>query len=235
RHGFAYQTFADDDVVVESSWRHTVRAGRDGGDYDIAYPPNRIAPPFENGSLWTRTTWRRLDKETIFTEPRFARQWCQGTTDHIRIATGSGLGKVGFFRSSGLRFDTDLKLAGGEDWRLWEEAKALGAKTSWTPYAVAYETMPPSKLRLRYCYRRDRDHARVDAKARMERQWSRAILRLPGAVLSRGYKFLLAVGSTPITGGYGLVQAAFLAGRTVGLIQGTFGMTSHHYGTTHGD
>lgn len=232
--GHDYLTFVDDDEVVEPSWLVKLLAERDRGDCDIVGSPVRIAPIPDSYSPWEHMVWEGLNQLNFHAECRFVRSWQKGRTEGIRLATGSWLGRVAFFRETGLRFDTDLGFAGGEDWRLWEEARALGARTAWTPYAVAYETVPRSRLRLAYCYGRDRDHARMTARRRMKAQPARAMLRLPGAVLSRGYKCLLTAGRIPFSPGYGLVRTAFLAGHMVGLVQGTFGMVSNHYRDTSG-
>ncbi|MCH3755951.1 hypothetical protein LZC13_10040, partial [Campylobacter coli] len=79
---------------------------------------------------------------------------------------------------TGVRFDNALALAGGEDWRLWADARRLGAKTGWTPAAVAYETVPQDRLTFAYQYRRSRDISIIEMRSKLNKHRAATLLRL---------------------------------------------------------
>jgi hypothetical protein len=138
------------------------------------------------------------------------------------------MGDLVFFRRTGLRFDDKRGSAGGKDWHLYDRAKALGARTGWTPKPLAYETMPASRLSLGYYYRKYRNRARILFVERYEKGPRAAILRLPGSLLPRLYKTIVAVLTLPLHPGRSLLACAREIGSFVGFVQGCFGVRSTH-------
>jgi len=222
-------TFADDDEVVDVDWLANLLAERDRHDLDIVGSPVRTAPSAEKLTFLQQLVWSGVNQSRAQAEARCLKRWNEGQADRIKLATGSWMGKLEFFHRTGLRFDANLGLSGGEDWRLWSEAKALGARTGWTPYAIAYETIPAERLNLGYYYRRTRDHNATEIKARLQARPVGTLLRLPGSILSRMLKFCIGFCSIPIVRGKALVSTASNLGGMVGILQGCIGKRTMHY------
>ncbi|MFS8048651.1 glycosyltransferase [Rhizobium sp. BR 314] len=222
-------TFADDDETVEEDWLLQLLAARDAQDLDIVASPVRFAPPPADASSWNRIVWSGMDRINRNSEARSIRILERGEARRIKLATGSWMGKLDFFRRTDLRFDNTLGLAGGEDWQLWTDALKLGARTSWTPHAIAHETVPIERLTLRYQYRRSRDHN----CALIERKKTGA-LRILFPILARLWTLSFCIVAAPLTGGRTLVRAATCLGSIVGLLRGRLGQPSLHYRTISG-
>jgi glycosyltransferase involved in cell wall biosynthesis len=222
-------TFADDDETVQPDWLIQLLAERDAFDLDIVGSPVRLAPPASNASFREKLVWSGMDRMNKNSEAKCLRNRNKGRLDRVRIATGSWMGNLPFFCRTGLRFDNELGLAGGEDWHLWADARKLGAKTGWTPHAVAYETVPRERLSIHYQYRRDRDHCLTEFRAKLKNRRIATLLRLPGSLAGRGLSLCIYVLAIPFTGGKTLVRAASCLGSIAGLIQACMGRVSSHY------
>lgn len=222
-------TFADDDETVAVDWLVQLLAERDASNLDIVGSPVRLAPLPFNASAWTRLIWSGMDRANRHHEAKALRCHNSGRADRIRIATGSWMANLAFFRRTNLRFDNELGLAGGEDWRLWAEAQKLDARTGWTPHAVVYETVPVERLSLWYQYRRDRDHSITTFRKKLETNRTTGLLRLPGSIAGRTLTLCVNVTAIPFKGGIALVRAASCLGSIAGLVQACLGRTSSHY------
>lgn len=228
-------TFADDDEVVAVDWLIQLLAERDASNLDIVGSPVRLAPPPFDASSWTRLIWSGMDRANRHHEAKALRYRNSGKADQIRIATGSWMANLAFFHRTDLRFNNQLGLAGGEDWGLWAEARKLGARTGWTPDAIAYETVPLERLSLRYLYRRNRDHSIMMFGQTVKNRPVAGLVRLPGSVAGRTLTICLCVIAIPFTRGKTLVRAASCLGSIAGLIQVCLGRrTSSHYDKTTG-
>lgn len=228
-------TFVDDDEVVNRDWLIQLVAERDASTLDIVGSPVRLAAPPCGVSIWKKMIWSGMDRANRHSLARTLRTRNMGKADKIRIATGSWMGNLAFFRRTNLRFDNQLGLAGGEDWGLWAEARQLGARTGWTPHAVAYETVPLERLSLRYLYRRNRDHSIMMFGKTLKNRPVTGLARLPGSVAGRTLTICICVIAIPFTRGKTLVRAASCLGSIAGLIQASLGRrTSSHYDTISG-
>ncbi|MEJ5079720.1 MULTISPECIES: glycosyltransferase family 2 protein [unclassified Ochrobactrum] len=233
-HGFDFLVYVDDDEFVEQDWLVNLLAERDRLDLDIVGSPVRPKPFDENLTLLQKLVWSGIERSGYKSE-RKCRLKCEaGRSDSIKVATGSWMGKLDFFRYTGLRFDSQFGLTGGEDWNLWAKAKSLGAKTGWACDAIVYETVPSSRLTLSYHYRRNRDHNITEFGARYRENPNKTLKKLPVKIVGRAIKFIGASLSIPFRGGQGLVSSATALGGLVGLLQGCFGKNSMHYANTTG-
>ncbi|WP_266019639.1 glycosyltransferase family 2 protein [Brucella intermedia] len=232
--GFDLLTFADDDEEVDSDWLFELLKERDAGDLDIVGSPVRLAPVGEECSQWNKTVWKAVNDINLRAEQRCIKRKAQGRAGNIRLATGSWMGKLEFFKRTGLRFNEELGLGGGEDWQMYDVAKRLGARTGWTPYAVAYESLPRTRLCLSYYYRRNRDHARMVFRERYKEDPIGSLIRLSGSLASRFYKFVLATLRFPFRPGNSMLACTYHIGSSVGLIQGMVGKKSEHYASIDG-
>ncbi|WP_244518440.1 glycosyltransferase family 2 protein [Phyllobacterium sp. OV277] len=227
-------TFADDDEQVEPDWLVELLAERDRGDLDMVASPVRCAPVASNVSFAARLVWAGLNCRNRKSEYKATRKRQNNEANRILLATGSWMGKLDFFRRTDLRFDNALGMAGGEDWRLCRHAWALGAKTGWTPLAVAYETVPLERLTFRYHFRRDRDNSAVEICAKLANCRMTTLLRLPGSIAGRVLKLCSYAIAAPFTRGEALIRVAACMGSITGICQGCFGKTSSHYRQTTG-
>ncbi len=227
-------TFADDDEIVAEDWLERLLAAREAQDFDIVASPVRFAPPPAAASRWNRMVWSGMDRMNRNSEAKSVRLLKRGDARRIKLATGSWMGKLEFFRRTGLRFDNSLGLAGGEDWQLWSDALKLGARTTWTPYAIASETVPVERLTLRYQYRRSRDHSSVLIERRKCKGSKTISLQMLVSILGRVWTLFYCILAAPLTRGSTLVRAASCLGSIVGLLRGRLGFVSPHYRTTSG-
>lgn len=227
-------TFADDDERVEPDWLIELLAELDASRLDIVGSPVRAAPISADAPFSAQLVWAGLNRRGMDSE-RKARRRCQRNEAHrILLATGSWMGRLSFFDRTGLRFDDTLDLAGGEDWRLYREAKKLGARTGWTPHAIAYETVPMDRLTLGYHFRRDRDSSSVETCRKLDQQRALTLLRIPGSLAIRVFKLCSYAAAAPFTRGEALVRLAACMGSIFGICQGCLGKRSSHYRRTSG-
>lgn len=232
--GFDFLVYVDDDEFVEPDWLVTLLAERDRLDLDIVGSPVRPKPFDEKLSFLQKLVWSGIERSGYKSEKKCRRICQSGRGDSIKVATGSWMGKLDFFRTTGLRFDSHFGLTGGEDWNLWAKSKSLGAKTGWACDAIVYETVPSCRLTLSYHYRRNRDHNITEFGARYRENPGKALKNLPIKVAGRALKVLGTVLSIPFRGGQGLVSSATALGGLVGLLQGCCGKNSMHYAKTTG-
>lgn len=223
--------FADDDEEVEPNWLLELLKERDFNELDIVGSPVRFATPVDKLTWWNNIVWRGVNQVNQGAEKRALTLYDQGRADKLKLATGSWMANLDFFRDTSLRFDSALGQAGGEDWQLWQDAKELGAKTGWTPHAIAYETIPLSRLRLNYYFRRNRDHTRMIYHERLKKGKAG---RTFGSVLSRVYKVLISTILLPLHRERGLITIAANLGSLVGFIEGASGKKSAHYAVIDG-
>ncbi|KAB0573212.1 glycosyltransferase family 2 protein [Brucella pituitosa] len=233
-HGFDFLVYVDDDEFVEPDWLITLLAERDRLDLDIIGSPVRPKPFDEKLTFLQKLVWSGIERSGYKSERKCRRKCQLGRADSIKVATGSWMGKLEFFRNTGLRFDSHFGLTGGEDWNLWAKAKSLGARTGWACDAIVYETVPSSRLTLSYHYRRNRDHNITEFGARYRENPNKTLKKLPLKIAGRALKFLGTVLSIPFRGGQGLVSSATALGGLVGLVQGCIGKNSLHYANTTG-
>lgn len=231
---YTFLAFVDDDEFVHPDWVVNLLAERDRLDLDIIGSPVRPIPFDTKLTFGQRLVWSGIERSSYRSEKKCQRKCQTGRAGSIKIATGSWLGKLDFFKRTGLRFDVAFNLTGGEDWHLWSKAKSLGAKTGWCGNAIVYETVPSSRLTLGYHYRRNRDHNVTEFRARYHANPNKTLISLPMKCVGRAVKFLGAAISIPFCGGYGLVSAAAAFGGLAGIVQGLIGRTFSHYLNTTG-
>lgn len=233
-NGFDFLVYVDDDEIVDRDWLVQLCKERDRLDLDIVGSPVRPTANVSELSLWQKVILSGLQRAESRSEERNKLKCSQGKSEGIKVATGSWLGRLDFFRSTGLRFEAHFGLTGGEDWQLYARAKSLGAKTGWACDAIVYETVPLARLKLSYYYRRDRDHNITEFGARYRTAPRQTLQQLPLRLIGRLLRLIAAILSFPFRGPYGLVATAKAAGGFVGLLQGALGKSTMHYANTTG-
>lgn len=229
-----FLVFVDDDELVERDWLVNLLAAVDRRDLDIVGSPVRPTPVEGRLTLQQRLVWSGIRRGGMKSELKCKRR-CEADRGHtIKVATGSWIGRVEFFRKTGLRFDTDLELTGGEDWHLWSKAKAFGAKSGWAADAIVYETVPHARLTFSYHFRRTRDHNITEYMALYSENPSKTLKNLPWRFMGRCLKCMAVTSVVPLRGAEGLVSMVSAFGGAVGLVQGALGARSSHYEQTTG-
>lgn len=231
--GYDLLTFADDDETVQSDWLVELLAERDASDLDLVGGPVRPAP-VSNVSSWNQIIWNALRKEMHDIEMHARAVKVKGRAGKLRLATNNWLGRLDFFRATGLRFDQKLGLNGGEDWQLYDEARKMDAKTGWAPQAIVQETIPVERLRLAYHFKRSRNHCTIEMKKKLVSRRLYTLSRLPGSIAARLFKLIIQLAFMPLTPGVSLVRVTTYLGSVVGMLQAFTNFHSPHYQKTTG-
>ncbi len=110
--GFDFLVYVDDDEFVEPNWLVTLLAERDRLELDIIGSPVRPKPFDENLTILQKLVWSGIKRSGYNAEKRCRRKCAAGRGDSIKVATGSWMGRLDFFRNTGLRFDSHFGLTG---------------------------------------------------------------------------------------------------------------------------
>jgi len=229
-----FLVFVDDDEIPEPNWLVELFAEQQREKLDIVGSPVRPMPIEGGLNFWQKFVWSGLERLARRSEQKSRLKWESGLADGIKVATGSWMGRLDFFRETQLKFDSYFGLTGGEDWHLWAKAKTLGARTGWAPDAIVYETVPLCRLTLSYHFRRNRDHNTTEFISSYRKSPSQALAKLPSLLASRSWKLLVSVLSIPLKGAPAVLASATALGGLVGLLRGCAGKQSLHYAKTTG-
>lgn len=221
--------FVDDDETVHPDWLQRLVAEKLERNLDIVGGPARLHPPSPNLDWWHHAVWRGCLAIKRRSEERAIGLLAKDRDGTVPLATNNWLADLNFLRSERLRFDEQLGLTGGEDTRLFLEAKARGAKTGWSPGAIVFEMLPAERLTFEYQYRRSRDRSVASFHAKYPtRSWNasqRAVFSAIGkSLLVPIFCFLAAFDR-----GASFVHAARAWGYAVGRLQAAVGQRSEHY------
>jgi glycosyltransferase involved in cell wall biosynthesis len=234
RNDHDFLVFIDDDEIPEADWLIELFAEQQREKLDIVGSPVRPMPIDGKLNSWQKFVWSGLDRLASRSERKSRLKWEGGMADGIKVATGSWMGRLDFFRETGLKFDSYFGLRGGEDWHLWAKAKTLGARTGWAPDAIVYETVPLCRLTLSYHFRRNRDQNTTEFISSYKKNPSRALGKLPSLLASRSWKLLVSILSIPLKGAPAVLASATALGGLVGLLRGCTGKKSLHSAKTTG-
>lgn len=225
--------FVDDDETVERSWLNELVRAQQERDLQLVGGPVR---PYADvaASWWQRTILQGVTARYARKEKAAAQRVRIGQDDRIVVVTNNWLIDANWLRATALRFDERLLLTGGTDALFFYEARAVGARSGWSPTAIVREIVPASRLSFRYQFARARDQVTNNFHRKHPRPGPLRRLRtviVAAAKLLGGVAFILTL---PITGGVGVVQSARLIGGAWGLIRALRGLSSMAYQTTDG-
>jgi glycosyltransferase involved in cell wall biosynthesis len=231
--GADFVAFVDDDEFVDPDWLDRLAAHQRREGSQLVGGPVRLAPLAATGIL-DRMVERGVRRRYERKEEKNARRRDEGRDGGVTIITNNWLGDLDWMRRVGLRFDIALRYSGGSDTALYHKAKSLGAKTSWCPDAIVYETIPPERMSLGYQYRRARDQAATSfwRKGADERRSAPVNIATAGGKMIAG-GFLVLV--SPLTVGRTLVDGVRLVGYGVGYGFAMAGRRSRHYEVLQGE
>ena len=225
--GADFVAFVDDDEYVAPDWLVRLAAHQRRVGSHLVGGPVRLAPD-QATSLLDRVVERGVRKRYERKEEKNARRHREGSDGSVTIITNNWLGDLAWMREVGLRFDIALRYSGGSDTALYHNATSLGAKTSWCPDALVYETVPQDRMTLGYQYRRARDQAATSfwRKGAAERRSAPVnIATAGGKVVAGGFLVLIS----PLTAGRTLVDGVRLVGYGLGYGYAMAGRRSRHY------
>jgi glycosyltransferase involved in cell wall biosynthesis len=229
--GADYLTFVDDDERVDQNWLIKLLERCVSGPFDLVGGAVLI-DRMPSGSTWgQRMIWRGLQERNQHVAVKLAHRAATRGPNSVNVSTANWMGRLEFFRQSGLRFDEAIGVGSGSDRRLYKDCVKLGGKTSWTGQAVVYDTVPLSRLSLQYQFQRGRDHTAFLFAGGQQRASRRALIGKAAARFPRVlYYGLLA----PFTGGRSIVMAARMAGDMMGFLDAYRGVFGSHYDTVTG-
>jgi len=231
--GADFVAFVDDDEFVDPDWLDRLAAHQRGDGAHLVGGPVRLAPLEARGVL-DRMVERGVRRRYERKEAKNASRRRERRDGGVTIITNNWLGDLHWMRRVGLRFDIALRYSGGSDTALYHKAKSLGAKTSWCPDAIVYETIPPERMALGYQYRRARDQAATSfwRKGAEERRSAPVnIATAGGKVIAGGFLVLVS----PLTAGRTLVDGVRLVGYGLGYGYAMAGRRSRHYEVLQGE
>lgn len=229
--GADYLTFVDDDERVDPNWLVKLFERCVAGPFDLVGGAVLI-DRMPSGCTWAqRMIWRGLQERNQHVAAKLARRATMQGPNSVNVSTANWIGRLDFFRQSGLRFDESIGVGSGSDRRLYKDCVKLGGKTSWTGEAIVYDTVPLSRLTLRYQFQRGRDHTAFLFAGGGQRASRGALLGKAVARLSRVVYYGVLV---PFTGGRSIVMAARMAGDMAGFLDAYRGIFGAHYDTVTG-
>jgi GT2 family glycosyltransferase len=217
-----FLAFVDDDEVPEPDWLAELLRVQQAGDADAVAGP--VLPRFEPGAA----CW--LTRGGLFDPPRHA----TGTRIHYAY-TGNVLVRTAALAQMDALFDERLALSGGSDSEFFKRFAASGHRIVWADAAIAHESFPASRVRVRWLLARA---FRVGcSSARIE--WRRASPRRSGAwLLANGcwciLKGALLLGLAALRGRVAAVRALRLVWYGAGRLCGLAGFSYEEYRTIHG-
>jgi cellulose synthase/poly-beta-1,6-N-acetylglucosamine synthase-like glycosyltransferase len=217
-----FLAFVDDDEVPEPDWLAELLRVQRARNADAVAGP--VLPRFEPGAA------RWLTRGGLFERPRHA------TGTRIDYAyTGNVLVRTAALAQMDAFFDERLALTGGSDSEFFARFAASGRRIVWADSAIAHESVPASRVSVRWLLTRA---FRVGcSSARIERH--RASPRRSGAWLFANgcwcvLKGALMLGLAAPRGRAATVRALHLVWYGAGRLHGLGGFSYDEYRTIHG-
>jgi len=228
-------TFIDDDQVVAEDWLVELFARQQLDNLDLTGGPVLMQPIPQHLSILKRIMGRNIDNYRNKTAQKVAHQSTVNNDTSVIITTGNWMVSNAFLRKTGLRFDTNLGFAGGEDTVFFFELCKQGGTAGWAPSSLTYEELPPSRLSLGYQYRRACDqttHSFNPAARKVTIFFS--IKTIISCLVKILRAVLLGLLIIP-TGGATLLKSVQIFGIAIGRIRGLLGKKSNHYQIVQGN
>jgi succinoglycan biosynthesis protein ExoM len=209
-----YLAFLDDDETVQSGWLNAMLQAVVMYKADVVFGPVHSNLPVEV-PRWA------------LSHPSFVRPIIRASGAPVQTgATNNVLMRTDMLRQSGVKFDPEFALTGGEDSLFFRNILKAGFRMVWCADAVVYEDVPPERLRLAWILKRSYRSGQVQARilqkeksfaeiaARVSSKFLLALVGLPGlplvAVVSFPFAVRLGCRFAGWTGGF---FAVFLASR----------------------
>jgi len=217
-----FLAFVDDDEVPEPDWLAELLRVQRAGDADAVAGP--VLPRFEPGAA------RWLTRGGLFERPRHA------TGARIDYAyTCNVLVRTAALAQMDALFDERLALSGGSDREFFERFTGLGNRIVWADTAIIHESVPVSRLSVRWllarAFRVGCSTVRIE-RQRVPRMRSIAWLLANGCWCM--LKGALLLGLAALGGRAAAVRALCLVSYGAGRLHGLGGFAYEEYRTIHG-
>jgi GT2 family glycosyltransferase len=217
-----FLAFVDDDEVPEPDWLAELLRVQQARHADAVAGP--VLPRFEPGAA------RWLTRGGLFERPRH--------TTGVRIDyayTGNVLVRTAALAQMDALFDERLALSGGSDSEFFERFAASGRRIVWADAAIAHESVPASRVSVRWllarAFREGCSSARIERRRASSRR-SRAWLLANGCWCI--LKGALRLGLAALGGRVAAVRTLCLVWYGAGRLHGFGGFAYDEYRTIHG-
>jgi glycosyltransferase involved in cell wall biosynthesis len=232
--GADFLTFVDDDEQVDPDWLVNLVKVAQEGRYDLVGGPVLIREMPSGAKGLARALWKGMQDRNQHVADKAAYRFGNKGPNSINISTANWLGRLDFFRLTGLRFDEGIGQGSGSDRRLYKDLVAKGGVSGWTISAPVYDTVPLARLTLGYQFRRGRDHtAYLFADPNRNGKLKRRSLLFKAA--GRLPRIALSVLALPFARGQSMLMIARLSGDLVGFIDAYRGVHGTHYANVTGE
>ena len=201
--------FLDDDEVPEPGWLEALLDVRAAVASDLTV--GVVRPSFPAGS----PSWLR--DRPFQTAPEYPDR-----SDPEVPITGNLLISMDWSRRTGLRFDPDFGVTGGEDSDFFRRARMAGAVIRYAARSVVHEIVPPERATLRYQLHREFRIGTQVPRLSTHTGWARVLRMTARAArqIATGLAGAVVDGVRSGRAGlfWGLARAARGAGTAVGLV-----------------
>lgn len=234
--GARWLAFVDDDAEPDVKWLSLLVEALRGDRAQLAGGANLLKPPKEPLTAWQSYLCRGMIAHAERRASGNARSAARG--EGVTITTGNWCADLDWLAAKGLRFDPRFNASGGEDTAFYRALRASDAKAVYVARSLMVETIPASRLSLRYQFRRRLNSGITKGRQYREtRGLASAMARSLGQVLLASLAvaplLLLAGVLTPFHrsgSAQALVGLSRMMGRTIGLVGGAVGFRSEEYG-----
>jgi succinoglycan biosynthesis protein ExoM len=226
--GAEYLALIDDDEIMQPNWLVELFDMLKTSGADAVGAPAYWNLP-ETAPAW---------QHALPTSPQFEssrghraskkKPWLYPSTNNVLM-------RARIYRELGIRFDPRFGMTGGEDTDFFKRANDAGASYAFTKRAAVLETIPPSRLTLRWRFWRWAGVAR--GNVRMHRlqhgetsAWWHYLPRSLPKFLTGPALLLVA----PIAGPETMLRGVKHLGGSIGILQELFRRSSEEYRTIHG-
>lgn len=226
KYGADLLCFIDDDEYPDRQWLSKLIENWRRTGSNLLGGPVKVGRTVSEVGLWKKLINASLIARQGRKHAAALRTWERGGRPHI--ATGNWMGDLHWLKQSGLRFNTDMVITGGSDTAFFKATIAAGGKTAWCPDAIAYETITPDRLTLRYQFFRGASQSATHFHMKYGGVTPKVAITTTLSALSR---FLLScfLLLCPIHGLASLTIAFRSLGWSAGRMMGTFGYRSKLY------
>ena len=183
----------DDDEIPEPQWLEALMLARQRSGADIVSGPVLpILPP---------DTPKWLVESGLYRRPRHMDE-IANLSPSPPLSTCNVLIDAHLLQRTGIRFDPDFGLSGGEDKLFFQQLKGLGNRSVWAANAIVRETIPLSRACFGYLwnteYRAGNIRMRLNQRLCKDCHWSKR-LRIFGRTILKGL-------NSTFTGLFGLLR-----------------------------
>ena len=229
-NGASVVLFVDDDEVVTKDWLCRIITRYRESDLMLIGGPVAVNFEGQPRSSWGAGLRRGIIHRYNNKIRKSGALWRKGKESRITVVTNNWLADAQLFTKYRLRFDERLRFSGGSDSEFHHRVHDRGIPTGWALDAMVIETIPETRISLRYQFRRAMAQSRNSLGEHYRRKGIFRATAMVAAVLPlRALGVCFTIIGLPLTRGKGLIVLARSTGWIVGRITGLFGAKSKLY------